>query len=307
MRKLWFPFALILIAVGVAAFLLFRGRKTSEEGEPKLSPDTAASTQPDENPATPPGTQDTAQKPSEEPKKTEPVDADAALREADAQIAAGKPLAAQKLLTDALARDPKLQKPDEFKTRLTKLGEEIFFSSKAFPPLSITCDVVSGDALARIAAKHRTTIELIRRINALKSDTLRPGQRLKVVPGGFDVVVDKSQFLLTVYKNGIWVREFKVGLGKDGSTPVGTFLAGHKLREPVYFGEGNPIPFSDRKNNPLGTRWITIQDQYGIHGTWEPDSMGKEQSKGCVRMLNEDVEWLFDLVVPGMSKVAIKP
>jgi lipoprotein-anchoring transpeptidase ErfK/SrfK len=70
------------------------------------------------------------------------------------------------------------------------------------------------------------------------------------------------------------------------------------------------VPPSDHKNNPLGTRWIPIEGagkDYGIHGTWEPDSIGKESSKGCIRMRNEDVQWLFDLIVAGESKITIKP
>jgi lipoprotein-anchoring transpeptidase ErfK/SrfK len=35
---------------------------------------------------------------------------------------------------------------------------------------------------------------------------------------------------------------------------------------------------------------------FGIHGTWQRDSIGKQSSAGCIRMLNEDVEELFDLV-----------
>jgi len=178
---------------------------------------------------------------------------------------------------------------------------------RVIEPFAALHKVAAGDTLDKIARSNKTTIELLRRINGIKGDMLRIGQNLKVVPGGFDVAVDKSDFHLTVTKDGCWVREFRIGLGKNGTTPVGEFVAGHKLLEPVYTAVFPAVPFGDKKNNPLGTRWITVTTDYGIHGTWEPETIGKEESKGCVRMANADVEWLFDLMVPGSSKIVIRP
>ena len=242
----------------------------------------------------------TEQSPAPKPLSTGEV-----IARADELTGAGNLVEAQKALSKALLANPDDPKAPELKARLVKLADELYFSPKP-SPVSIVHTVAAGETLGKIAKKHKTTVGLIKRINGLSSDVIRVGQRLKVVPGGFDVEVVKSKFLLTVFKDGVWVREFRVGLGKDGSTPVGEFLAGEKLTNPTYFGNGTPIPFGDKKNNPLGTRWITIEGQYGIHGTWEPDSIGKERSKGCVRMRNEDVEWLFDLVVKGVSKIVIK-
>jgi lipoprotein-anchoring transpeptidase ErfK/SrfK len=44
---------------------------------------------------------------------------------------------------------------------------------------------------------------------------------------------------------------------------------------------------------------------FGIHGTWERNSIGSQSSAGCVRMFNEDVEELFD-IVPRKSRVTIE-
>jgi len=71
------------------------------------------------------------------------------------------------------------------------------------------------------------------------------------------------------------------------------------------------IPYGD-KENVLGTRWISLTATgqtpkvrgYGIHGTWEPDTVGKQASAGCVRLLNPDVEELF-LIVPMGTPVTI--
>jgi lipoprotein-anchoring transpeptidase ErfK/SrfK len=64
------------------------------------------------------------------------------------------------------------------------------------------------------------------------------------------------------------------------------------------------IPHGDPQN-PLGERWIDIGDSYGIHGTIDPASVGKNESRGCVRMLNSDVEEVYDFLVIG-SEVTIE-
>lgn len=313
MRRSWIAFGVVVAAIVVAIILLASRPRptttTTPPPEPSPKPTTEAPAEPKEpkEPVEPKEPDEKEKAPEPPPKKLEPIDPDAVLRDADAMLAGGKTTEAYRLLSDAVLREPKARRADEMKSRLAKLSEEVFFSDKVLAPFAVAHQVVAGDALIKLAGQYKTTVELIRRINRLKGDLLRVGQRLKIVPGGFDVAVDKSDFRLTVTKDGLWVREFMVGLGKDGTTPPGEFVAGHKLREPVYFGDGKPVPFGNKAENPLGTRWITIQAEYGIHGTWEPDALGKEGSKGCVRMANSDIEWLFDLIVPGSSKISIRP
>jgi lipoprotein-anchoring transpeptidase ErfK/SrfK len=49
----------------------------------------------------------------------------------------------------------------------------------------------------------------------------------------------------------------------------------------------------------LGTRRLNLGDGYGIHGTNEPASIGHSVSHGCVRLRNEDIEKLYDMVSVG--------
>jgi lipoprotein-anchoring transpeptidase ErfK/SrfK len=49
----------------------------------------------------------------------------------------------------------------------------------------------------------------------------------------------------------------------------------------------------------LGTRRLELGDGYGIHGTNEPESIGRSVSHGCVRLRNEDIEKLYDMVSVG--------
>ncbi len=49
----------------------------------------------------------------------------------------------------------------------------------------------------------------------------------------------------------------------------------------------------------LGTRRLVLGDGYGLHGTNQPESIGQAVSHGCVRLRNEDIERLYDMVPVG--------
>ncbi len=82
-------------------------------------------------------------------------------------------------------------------------------------------------------------------------------------------------------------------------TPEGEFTVKVKAVEP-YYRKGD-IPGGD-PDNPLGSRWIGFDAEgtdgriYGVHGTNKPSSIGKAVSAGCIRMENEQVEKLYNLV-----------
>ena len=52
-------------------------------------------------------------------------------------------------------------------------------------------------------------------------------------------------------------------------------------------------------SNPLKSRWLGIYDGVGVHGTSDRGSIGSNASHGCIRMLVEDVEKLYDQVPIG--------
>jgi lipoprotein-anchoring transpeptidase ErfK/SrfK len=114
---------------------------------------------------------------------------------------------------------------------------------------------------------------------------------------GVHLVINKATNHLTVYLNYKPIYRFGVGTGKNRSlTPEGTFKIVTKVKNPWYLPKniagGDP-------DNPLGRRWIGLNVpntngyKYGIHGTNNSSSIGKYVSQGCIRMKNEDVEWLF--------------
>lgn len=93
-------------------------------------------------------------------------------------------------------------------------------------------------------------------------------------------------------------------------TPHGVFTITNKLKDPVYRKDYQTLrPFNENTDNLFGTRWIGLnKSSYGIHGTNEPETIGTYSTDGCVRMLNGDIEELFDFVEPGfLVEITKKP
>jgi lipoprotein-anchoring transpeptidase ErfK/SrfK/predicted negative regulator of RcsB-dependent stress response len=171
---------------------------------------------------------------------------------------------------------------------------------------SQTYRVERGDSLTTIGIKLNTTLGLLMYANNMDNPhTLRPNQMLKYTPKDFEIVIDRSRRLLYLFDGGDLFHVYRVGLGKPGQdTTLGRYRIGNKEKDPTWFKPGSePIPAGDPRNE-LGTRWMPlIPDEsglptdLGIHGTIAPESIGKYTSMGCPRLLNEQVEELYDLVV----------
>ncbi len=181
-------------------------------------------------------------------------------------------------------------------------------------PEKVDYVVEAGDSIRSIAQKHGTTVELVVESSRLaRPDHIEPGDRLRVFSGRLSIVVSKARNDLLVLSNGKFFKRYRIGTGKYGKTPVGTFAVSERIKDPPWWrGDGKVVPFGD-KENILGTRWMALKATgttpeikgYGIHGTWDRDTIGKAESAGCIRLSNEDVEELF-LLVPTGTAVTIE-
>lgn len=160
--------------------------------------------------------------------------------------------------------------------------------------------VQSGDSLERIAKRFGTTIELLRAGNNIRGSLIKAGDRLRVFTGKFSLSVSKSDNDLVLFMNGDFFKRYRVGTGEYNKTPVGDFIINDRIAQPTWWRpDGKSIPYGDPENL-LGTHWLSINVKgYGLHGTWEPDTIGKQLSAGCVRLLNEDIEQLYTLLPLG--------
>ncbi|MBL8013750.1 MAG: L,D-transpeptidase family protein [Candidatus Omnitrophica bacterium] len=164
--------------------------------------------------------------------------------------------------------------------------------------------IQKGDTLGSIAQKMGTTIELIKIRNQLESNKITAGHRLSVWKGSFWIAIDKSDNVLALKVGDELIKNYQVSTGKNNSSPVGNFRIKYRYMHPVWFHKGDVVPADDPKNF-LGTRWLGFDlPKYGIHGTIEPELIGQSVSSGCIRMRNEDVQELYDLIPMG-TKVII--
>jgi len=231
----------------------------------------------------------------------------AVLADARAVLAAGQPAAAKEMLEKLVASTPD---PEAVKL-LGDVNMKLLKSPLMMPGKEYYL-VVSGDYLQKIARKFNTTVELLKTMNGLETDMIRLGSRLLVFNGTFSIRVSKSRNELDLLLDGRLFKRYPVGTGKFGKTPASEFLVVDKIVEPPWTrpSDNRQIEYGDPEN-VLGTRWMALRSPtnpeltgFGIHGTWERDSIGKQSSAGCVRLLNEDVEELFD-IVPRQTKVVI--
>lgn len=186
-----------------------------------------------------------------------------------------------------------------FQNQLDEVAQRIYFSpqTQIQPPYEIQ----PGDQLRKIASKYQLSWQYLCRLNQVDAKKIRPGKKLKVFQGPFEARVDISDFELTILLHGQYVKRYRVGTGKMNSTPIGQFTVREKLENPTYYGPDGMVLDADDPLNPLGERWIDIGNSFGIHGTIEPESIGKSESAGCVRMRNEDVEEVYDLLTVGST------
>ncbi len=114
------------------------------------------------------------------------------------------------------------------------------------------------------------------------------------------VVINIPAFTLYLYDQGVPIKSYPISIGSVLNPSVlGETTIINKVADPTYYPpKGEPIlPGPD---NPVGTRWLGLGfSGYGIHGTNNPASIGSPASSGCIRMQNEDVEELADLVKVG--------
>jgi lipoprotein-anchoring transpeptidase ErfK/SrfK len=117
--------------------------------------------------------------------------------------------------------------------------------------------------------------------------------------------VSKTANLLTVTDNGKFFKRYRVGTGQFSKTPVGEFKITSRIKNPPWYrADGKTIPYGDPENI-LGTHWLGLNvPGYGIHGTWETNSIGRQSSAGCIRLLNDDIAELY-VMLPVDTPVTI--
>lgn len=335
--------AVIILAVAAGVFLwITRGPaakhpKAPPSPQPAEAPAAALGTasRPLAAQARPLTTPAPASMPVRPPTSQPPLPADASLAKGLQLMQSGKPLEARRVLS-ALIFGGTLSdaEAEQARTAATQLADETLFSKKFFDgdPYTFQYTCVSGDTLAKVERdlKLHVPTQLILRINGLaRGNDVRAGQSIKMIQGPFHAIVTKRDFTLDLYlqREGtekVFVKRLKVGLGADGSTPVGAWKVGKgtKMLNATWFPPASsPVRDPQRPgdpNYPLGRAgyWIGLvgtdlntasSTGYGIHGTNDPNSIGQAASLGCIRLADPDIERVFSLLYEEWSSVQVMP
>ncbi|PIW68891.1 MAG: hypothetical protein COW10_00060 [Candidatus Omnitrophica bacterium CG12_big_fil_rev_8_21_14_0_65_42_8] len=186
----------------------------------------------------------------------------------------------------------------EVQDRLGKLNIAILFS-KTITDKDVLYEIQPGDTLINIAKKFGTTVDLIKSANSLKSDNIRARAKLKISKAKYKILIDKSQNVLMLLGDNDIVKVYRISTGENNCTPAGTFKIMNKIMDPVWYTEKAIVP-AESPENVLGSRWMGLDlPGYGIHGTVSPEKIGQQATKGCVRMVNSEVEELCTIVPIG--------
>jgi lipoprotein-anchoring transpeptidase ErfK/SrfK len=101
---------------------------------------------------------------------------------------------------------------------------------------------------------------------------------------------------------------YPIAVGKKKHQFFGKYTISKKVKWPAWYPTTEtlrekpwlPDVVEGGRNNPLGARAMYLGDSlYRIHGTNNPNSIGKEASRGCIRMYNDDAIELYSLINTG--------
>lgn len=170
----------------------------------------------------------------------------------------------------------------------------------------------------KLAERFHMDINLLKSLNPTASFTV--GETIAVtIPGsprsGVVKRIEvnrKSGQVFALAEDGALLSVYPATIGsEDTPSPTGTHKVKGVSRMPVYtynpkinFQQGDNkkiLKLPSGPNGPVGSVWIDLTEPtYGIHGTPEPELIGKAGSHGCVRLTNWDAEELAGMVKPGV-------
>lgn len=221
------------------------------------------------------------------------------------------------------------------------MDEPYSLSTHRFELADTNSDMI-GELRVTRARNEDTFIDLARRFNVGYEELVRANPGVDPwLPGEDRQIVLPTQHLLpNAPREGIVINlaamrlyyfpragrgeppvvyTFPIGIGRVGwATPVGSTTVTRMTRNPIWRpgpgvraehakdGEILPAVVPAGPDNPLGTRALYLGwPSYLIHGTNKPAGVGLRSSHGCIRLFPEDVEFLYELVRPGVKVTVV--
>lgn len=162
-----------------------------------------------------------------------------------------------------------------------------------------------------LPSDSQSTLQAVSRESLLDLPTIDHLDHLPEPVAKLELVIRLRDRKVYVYERDQVKTSFPIAIGRSGwETPTGEYQVLQMIKDPSWQNPFNGTVIPAGPNNPLGTRWIGFwtdgQNYIGFHGTPNEDSVGTAASHGCIRMYNNDVVQLFEMVEVG-TVVRVEP
>jgi lipoprotein-anchoring transpeptidase ErfK/SrfK len=104
------------------------------------------------------------------------------------------------------------------------------------------------------------------------------------------IIVDKTQTFLYVVRPNVSALRYSIGVGTQCTALAGLY---HVVRKEELQDKSNDSTL-DRMKNQFGARVLYLDNDYRIHGFDAATATGRRLPEGCIRLVNDDVIYLYD-------------
>jgi lipoprotein-anchoring transpeptidase ErfK/SrfK len=196
------------------------------------------------------------------------------------------------------------------KTKNLKVGDQILVPNVEPFDLASVKEIKPGSEVAAQAVN-----EIDEETNAHSKNAEDDAEKRKdeASPPPIVVKVDTKTNMLGVFDNDKMIAAYPVTIGSAHTeSPIGEWKVRHIAKMPTFRYDKEMLEHGERSGNfhllppgprnPVGVMWIALNKKgIGIHGTNEPDSIGRSASHGCIRLANWDVVRLATKIKSGDS------
>jgi lipoprotein-anchoring transpeptidase ErfK/SrfK len=196
------------------------------------------------------------------------------------------------------------------KTKALKSGDPILVPNVEPFELASVKEIKPG---SEVAAQPVNEIEEEPEEQTKNADENKETKKDEAAPAPFAVKVDTKTNMLGVFEGDKIMAAYPVTIGSAHTeSPIGEWKVRRITRMPTFRYDKEMLQHGQRSGNfhllppgprnPAGVVWIALNKKgIGIHGTNEPDSIGRTTSHGCVRLANWDVVRLATKIKSGDS------
>jgi hypothetical protein len=188
-------------------------------------------------------------------------------------------------------------------------------------PLAEGAPITTLDNPRHVNGDITTEVPLVLVVQQQRGDWLqvslpvRPNGSVGLVPAvdfelsahDYTIAITLSEFRLEAYRGDDLILQAPIGVAKDTTpTPGGTYYTIELLQPPDPNGLYGPYAFGLSGFSDVHQTFNGGPGQLGIHGTNQPELVGKKVSNGCIRLKNADITRLVELGLPLGTPVTVR-